>query len=105
MPQIVARRTRRRRSAALIAIKAVLSGRRDPSTAASPAAKTGNDMTLLSLPWWSLPKALFLLSVAALLAVNRWCLHRHGANQHLVLGLFVSACLAGAIIVILQRVQ
>jgi hypothetical protein len=62
-------------------------------------------MRLLSMPWWYLPTALFVLSLIAMLAVNRWRFHRNGASQHLVLGLFVSACWIGAVIVILQRVQ
>lgn len=69
------------------------------------AALPGNGMNLLSLPWWWLPTALFVLSVAAVLAFNRWRFHRNGASQHLVPGLFVSACWIGAVIVILQRVQ
>ena len=31
--------------------------------------------------------------------------HRNGASQHLVLGMFVSACWIAAVVVILQRVQ
>jgi hypothetical protein len=60
---------------------------------------------LLSLPWWSLPTALFLLSLTTVLGVSRWRWHRDGASQHLVPGLFVSACLIGGVIVILQRVH
>lgn len=62
-------------------------------------------MNLLSMPWWYLPTAVFVVVLIAVLAVNRWHFHRNGASQHLVLGLFVSACCAGAVIVILQRVQ
>lgn len=62
-------------------------------------------MNLLSYPWWLLPLALFAVPLAVVLAVNRWRFHRNGANQNLVLGLFVGACWLGAIILILQRVQ
>lgn len=62
-------------------------------------------MDLLSLPWWLLPAALFVLPVLVALAVNRWRFHRNGVSQHLVLGLFVSACWIAAIIVILQEVK
>lgn len=62
-------------------------------------------MNLLSLPWWSLPMALFATPLIVVLGINRWRHHRNGASQQLVLGLFVSACWVGAVIVILQRVQ
>jgi hypothetical protein len=89
----------------LIAIKASVPGRRDPVFAALPAAKTGDDMNLLFLPWWYLPVALFAAPLIVVLAVGRWRHHRNGASQHLAPGLFVSACWVGAVIVILQRVQ
>ena len=62
-------------------------------------------MNLLAYPWWLLPLALFAVPLAVVLAVNHWRFHREGASQHLVLGLFVTACWLGAIILILQRVQ
>lgn len=62
-------------------------------------------MNLLSLPWWGLPTALLVLSLATVLAVNRWRFHRTGVSQHLVLGLFVSTCWIAALIVILQQVR
>jgi hypothetical protein len=62
-------------------------------------------MNLLSPPWWTLPLILFALPVGATLAYNRFYRHKSGINQNLVLGLFVSACWLGAMILILQRVQ
>ena len=89
----------------MIAINADAAERRDPAVAACSAAMPGDDMNLLSLPWWCLPAALFVLSLAAVMGVNRWRFHRNGASQHLVLGIFVSACWIAAVVVILQRVQ
>jgi hypothetical protein len=89
----------------LIAIKADAAEGRDPAIAACYAAMPGDDMNLLSLPWWCLPTALFVLSLATVLGINRWRFHRNGASQHLVLGMFVSACWIAAMVVILQRVQ
>ena len=62
-------------------------------------------MNLLSLPWWLLPTALFVLPLLVALGVNHWRFHRNGVSQHLVLGLFVGACWIAALIVILQQVD
>ena len=56
----------------MIAINADAAERRDPAVAACSAAMPGDDMNLLSLPWWCLPAALFVLSLAAVMGVNRW---------------------------------
>lgn len=105
MPQMRSSRIRSPCGSRLIAIKALAAGARHPAAAVRFAAMPGDDMDLLSMPWWWLPTALFALPLAAVLLVNRWRFHRNGASQHLVLGLFVSACWVGAVIVILQRVQ
>ncbi len=62
-------------------------------------------MNPLSSPWWLWPALLVVVPLLLALWFNYRRRRRATVSQHLVLGLFVSACWLGALIVILQRVQ